>query len=245
VLDTKRFFNKFYYDVPSFVDGTSEFHSLCGRYIQPGSRTLEIGPGPANPTSRFLASIGPVAGVDISDELSTNRWLSEAYVYDGRHLPFPDGTFAACVSDYVLEHIEDPDQHFREVARALRPGGIYCFRTPNRWHYVALAASILPHSVQLRMANRLRCLPKNAHDPYRTLYRTNTPRAIRQVCVRAGLRVVEIRLVEKEPSYGRVHAALFLSMMLYERVVNSLESLGRIRANIYAAIVKPMSNPPV
>jgi len=58
------------------------------------------------------------------------------------------------------------------------------------------------------------------------------------------MRIAELRLVEKEPSYGRIHAALFLSMMLYERVVNSLELLARIRANIYAAIEKPTSNQP-
>ncbi len=38
-------------------------------------------------------------------------------------LPFPDETFDACVADTVLQHIPDPAQALREMARVTRPGG--------------------------------------------------------------------------------------------------------------------------
>jgi hypothetical protein len=94
-LSTDRLFDRFYYDVPSFVDGTTKFLSMCCRRIPPGSKVLEIGPGPDNATSKFLASFGPTAGVDVSEELFGNPWLSQAYVYDGRRLPFADASFGA------------------------------------------------------------------------------------------------------------------------------------------------------
>lgn len=239
VLSTDALFRRFYYDVPGFLDGTTQFHRLCRKYIPPGSRILEIGPGPANCTSRFLSSLGRVVGVDITGELLTNPWLSEARVYDGRALPFPDGSFAACVSDYVLEHIEDPARHFREIARVLAPGGTYCLRTPNRWHYVALAARVFPHGLHRLLANRLRGLSKGAREPYRTVYKSNSMRLIRRMSEQAGLRMIEAGMVEKEPSYGRAHALLFVPMMLYERAVNGVKPLKGLRANIFAVLQKP------
>lgn len=238
-LATDALFRRFYYDVPGFVDGTSEFHRLCEKYVPPGERILEIGPGPASCTSRFLSRLGPVVGADITDELLANPWLSEAHVYNGRELPFPNCSFAACVSDYVLEHIEDPVQHFREVARVLAPGSAYCLRTPNRWHYVPLVSRMLPHRVHVLAANRLRGLPESAHEPYRTVYGVNSMRLIKKMAAQAGLRLIELAMVEKEPSYVRAHPLLFVPMMLYERAVNGLQSLKCFRANIFAVLQKP------
>jgi 2-polyprenyl-3-methyl-5-hydroxy-6-metoxy-1,4-benzoquinol methylase len=49
------------------------------------------------------------------------------------------GSFDARASNHVPEHVELPKLHLREAARALMPGGVYCFRTPNLWHYVTFA----------------------------------------------------------------------------------------------------------
>jgi hypothetical protein len=55
-------FARYYYSRPEFVDGTTEFHRLCAKFIPVGERVLEIGPGPTNATSAFLASRGIVVG---------------------------------------------------------------------------------------------------------------------------------------------------------------------------------------
>lgn len=44
-------------------------------------------------------------------------------VTDGRALPFADATFDAILSEAVLEHVRDPDEYMRELARVLKPGG--------------------------------------------------------------------------------------------------------------------------
>ncbi|WP_322823316.1 class I SAM-dependent methyltransferase [Chloroflexus sp.] len=43
-------------------------------------------------------------------------------VADGAALPFPDQSFAAAISNCVLEHVQPLDQTLREVARVVRPG---------------------------------------------------------------------------------------------------------------------------
>lgn len=236
ILSVDVLLQKYYYSKPRFVDGTTEFHRLCGRYIQDRSRILEIGPGPANRTSTYLSTIGPVIGVDVTAEIAYNAALSSAYVTDNAVLPFGDKTFDACVSNFVVEHISDTRTHFCEVARVLKPGGVYCFRTPNLWHYVAMGARIVPYTVHRRLANKLRGLAADAHSPYPTFYRGNTSRSILALCHMAGLQTLEINVIEKEPSYGKAHAALFYAMMLYERVVNRSALLCKFRANILAVV---------
>ena len=159
-------------------------------------------------------------------------------MYDGVRLPFDDAVFDACVSNYVLEHVEHPREHFFEVARVLKPGGVYCFRTPNVAHYVALISRLLPHRIHLSWANWLRRLGDDAHDPYPTHYRANSVAAITRHARLAGLVLADLHYVEAEPSYGRSHPLLFYPMMLYERAVNATRMLAGLRMTIQAVLTK-------
>src|SRR5215217_9292550 len=107
-------FTKYYYSSPRFVNGTRQFHDLLAEHVPAGAAILEVGAGPTNPTSRLLSSIGDVVGVDISEEVRSNQCLIGAHVYDGQVMPLPDESFDACVSDFVLEHVTNPETHFRE-----------------------------------------------------------------------------------------------------------------------------------
>jgi SAM-dependent methyltransferase len=46
-------------------------------------------------------------------------------------LPFRDGTISMVYSHHVIEHLEDPFAHFREVYRILKPGGVFRIGGPN------------------------------------------------------------------------------------------------------------------
>jgi SAM-dependent methyltransferase len=219
-----------------WIDGTEEFHRLC-RTTCFGS-ILEIGPGPSNTTSRFLATLGELHGLDPDPVATTNDALLSASLLEGNRFPFSDEAFDCCVSNYVCEHVADPLMHLAEVKRVLKPGGAYVFRTVNRFHYVGLIASVTPHGFHKAIANRLRALPAGAHQPYPTLYRMNTGGAITNAASVIGLRPDEIRYVEKEPSYGRFSRVAFVLLTGYERLVNSHRLFQRIRANLFVVLRK-------
>jgi SAM-dependent methyltransferase len=225
-------YDEYYYNRPGFEDGTSSFHALCRQTIATNGDILEIGAGPSNPTSDYLAGLGRLKAVDVSHEVLDNRAVREPKVYDGSRLPFDDACFDACISNYVIEHVQNPLEHFQEVRRVLKPGGVYLFRTPNLYYYVSLASAALPHSAHKALANKLRGLPSDSHEPWPTVYRSNTVRALRRFAASAGLRLDRCLLIEKEPSYGRSSAFLFFPMMWYERLVNSTDVLAGLRANI-------------
>jgi SAM-dependent methyltransferase len=242
-MRSQSLFDRYYYSRAAYIGGTELFHQLCRSRLVTGGRILEIGAGPANPTTAFLASLGPVSGLDVSAEVLANPNLADARVYDGIKMPLPGEAFDLCVSNYVLEHVADPASHFQEVFRVLKPAAAYCFRTPNRWHYVTMAASLVPHSIHLRLANKLRALDAGAHDPWPTVYRANTRRTLRRLARRSGLLPEELRMIEAEPSYGAAHPLLFYPMMAYERVVNSSDLFSLFRVNILATFRKPGSPP--
>jgi ubiquinone/menaquinone biosynthesis C-methylase UbiE len=235
----EQYLERFYKGRPGWLNGSEEFHDLVRATIRPGAKILEIGSGPSNASSRFLATLGELHGVDITPELLENDALASGKVGDGVSIPYPDATFDACVSNYVLEHVEKPREQLREIFRVLKPGGAYLFRTPNLVHYVALISGATPQWLHELVANRVRGLAAGSHAPYPTVYRMNTPRAVRSGAKEIGFEVETLRMVEKEPSYGMIARPVFLGLMAYERLVNSTEKLAFARANLFAVLRKP------
>jgi SAM-dependent methyltransferase len=90
----------------------NDFYDRIVSVCVPGL-TVEIGGGIGNLKQR-LPNV-------IATDIQYARWLD--CVADAQHLPLADGTVANIVMVDVLHHIEFPAVFFREVSRALRPGG--------------------------------------------------------------------------------------------------------------------------
>jgi SAM-dependent methyltransferase len=219
---------------------TDRFFAMVRDAVDAQSRVLNLGAGPAtgNNTCSLRGEVAEVVGADIDPAVLTNSEVDRAVVTDGVNLPFPDADFDAAFSDYVLEHVELPVLFLAEVHRVLRSGGTYFFRTPNIFHYVALGSRLTPHWVHTLIANRMRGLPQDAHEPWPTYYRLNCRRAIRRAAVKAGFRKIDFVMVEGHPSYLMFHIVPFMAGLAYERLVNSTELLAGLRANIFGRLVK-------
>lgn len=76
----------------------------------------------------------------------------------GEALPYRDSQFDSVVCVDVLEHVADLDKVLMEVARVLKPEGLFLFDTINRNLIARLATITLAEDI-------LRILPKGTHDP--------------------------------------------------------------------------------
>jgi 2-polyprenyl-6-hydroxyphenyl methylase / 3-demethylubiquinone-9 3-methyltransferase len=76
----------------------------------------------------------------------------------GEALPYDSASFDAVVCVDVLEHVADLAMVLSEVARTLRPGGLFLFDTINRNLLARLATITIAEDV-------LRLLPRGTHDP--------------------------------------------------------------------------------
>lgn len=230
--------DRWYRSRPGWKTGRAEFFEMILAHTS-GGTCLEIGPGPENTTSRWLASVfGRVDGLDIDPDALRNPHLAAVYLYDGQSFPLPSATYDLAVADYVLEHVAHPERFLAEVARVLKAGGRFFFRTPHLWHYVSLAARVTPRWAQSRVSAWLRRMPAGSHPSYPTYHRMNTWRTISRLARHAGLHVVEFRLIEKEPSYGRATPLLFYPLLAYERLVNASDKLAMFRGNLLGTLVR-------
>jgi 2-polyprenyl-6-hydroxyphenyl methylase/3-demethylubiquinone-9 3-methyltransferase len=94
----------------------------------------------------------------------------------GEALPYADGTFDAVICVDVLEHVRDLKQVLAEVARVLRPGGLFLFDTINR--------NPMAHFATITVAeDLLRLLPPGTHDPAMFI----KPQELRRAMQAAGL----------------------------------------------------------
>ncbi len=204
--------------------------------LRPDMRILDLGAGRGKSADLdFREHCSVVAGVDVDDAVLSNPHLHEARMIVDGAIPYTAESFDLVFSYDVLEHVAAPEEFFNEVARVLKPGGVFLAKTPNRRHYVAFFARWLPAMVQ-RWVHRQ--TGRDLQDTFPTLYRCNTPRALRRLAAECGLSDVTIDCVESRPNYLRITLPTYLLGILYERVVNSMTSLQTFRCILIARMTK-------
>jgi 2-polyprenyl-6-hydroxyphenyl methylase / 3-demethylubiquinone-9 3-methyltransferase len=105
-----------------------------------GLEVLDVGCGGGLLAEEFAALGARVTGVDPSvDSLAAARTHARAggfaihYQHGvGEQLPLRDASFDAVYCCDVLEHVDDVGRTVREIARVLRPGGVFLYDTINR-----------------------------------------------------------------------------------------------------------------
>ncbi|WP_438853514.1 bifunctional 2-polyprenyl-6-hydroxyphenol methylase/3-demethylubiquinol 3-O-methyltransferase UbiG [Agromyces sp. M3QZ16-3] len=116
------------------------FRRVLERVGVSGGRVLDVGCGAGFLSEEFAKSGFAVAGIDPSPvAIAAARAHAEAggLVIDyrlgrGEQLPFADASVDVVACCDVLEHVADVDPVAAEVARVLRPGGVFLYDTVNR-----------------------------------------------------------------------------------------------------------------
>jgi 2-polyprenyl-6-hydroxyphenyl methylase/3-demethylubiquinone-9 3-methyltransferase len=117
-----------------------------------GKSALDVGCGGGILAEEFAAAGFDVTGVDPSENsLQTARahaarnGLQIIYrACAAECLPFPTASFDVVYCCDVLEHVQDPGQCLAEMARVIKPGGVFFFDTVNRtWMSKLIAIKLL------------------------------------------------------------------------------------------------------
>jgi SAM-dependent methyltransferase len=207
--------------------------------LTPESMVLDLGAGAGIVEQmNFHGLAKRLCGIDLDSRVVNNRMLDEGRVADARKIPYEDGQFEVVFADNVLEHLEAPLSVFREVARVLKPGGVFLFKTPNKWHYMPAIARLTPHGFH-RYVNRLR--GRAEADTFPTRYRANTKGAIIRLANDAGLAIERLERIEGRPEYLRMTGVTYLFGVAYERLVNATEALTPFRILLIGTLRKPRS----
>ncbi len=122
-----------FYQTPRFVSHLDEnalatVEDLYVRMIPKGSRILDLMSGP---DSHLKNQIEPIAvtGLGLNcEELEANSMLTERVIHDLNccpDLPFADNAFDVVINTVSVDYLTRPVETFREVARILKPAGLF------------------------------------------------------------------------------------------------------------------------
>ena len=119
----------------------------------------------------------------------------------------------------------------RELRRVMRPGGHLLIHTPNRWHYVALFATLTPTSFHAWFNSKPAHQRRHVSD---SVSSQRQKRALERLASGSGFRVVRLDLLETKPDYLYFHPLAYRAGIVYERIVNRWPGLARFRVQIIA-----------
>ncbi|MDE3113701.1 MAG: methyltransferase domain-containing protein [Chloroflexota bacterium] len=194
-VDPRELFEPAKRDIYNFIDETKV------RYLRPllpaSGSALEIGAG----SGRLLVRLGlerPYRLVALDYAVYSMRAVREnarrarrdarLVLGDARALPLADASFDVVLSGGLLEHFRDPRPVVAEMARVLRPGGLFY-------------ADIVPRKVSLyRWAERERM--QRTEHLYQGVYESDLSKAAWERVVRdAGLRDARVISAGVYPPY--------------------------------------------
>lgn len=111
--------------------------TLLRRFLHPSTSFLEIGPGDGSLSFEVAKFVAKVCAVDVSHEIVRGEAFPSNFaltISDGSSVPVAAESIDVAYSNQLMEHLhpDDAADQLLQIVKALRPGGIYLCRTPNR-----------------------------------------------------------------------------------------------------------------
>ncbi len=208
-------------EVPTWDDTLVYLSAKLPTFCTGDAVVLDAGCGNGNYViDENRKNIAWAVGVDVSGEhIKKNICLDEIEVCTLENLPFSANTFDVVISLWVLEHLSDPEKVFKEIARVLKPSGVFMFATPN----IGYLPLKLVHAVRSSKLNgflnkTLFGREENAIFP--TYYRANTLQQLRKLSTKY-FDINELRL-NADVSYTAFNELSYRSSKLMLKLPNTL-----------------------
>jgi SAM-dependent methyltransferase len=212
------------------VDGTVNFYTRVNALINQNNTILEVGCGRGAYSEDkvelrrnlriFKGKVNKVIGIDVDINASRNPYLDEFRLIENDSWPIETGTIDLVISDFVLEHIGNPNVYFSELTRVVKKGGYVCIRTPNAWGYVAIASRIIPNRFHAR-AVEIAQKERKEEDVFPAFYRCNSVRLIKRMMKSNGFECA-VYEYEAEPSYLSFSKIAFILGVLHQKYAPSI-----------------------
>jgi SAM-dependent methyltransferase len=219
------------------IDGTVAFFSRVNTLLDPSFVVLDVGCGRGeydeDPVSvrkdlRILkGKVAKVIGIDVDEGAKDNPFLDEFHLISDGPWPVESNSVDLIVCDNVMEHVENPDQLVAEFCRVLKNDGYLCLRTPNRWNYISLVATLVPNKYHSKVTSFAQ-EGRKEEDVFPTFYRCNSSRKLKNNMKKNGFDSV-VYTFEAEPSYLSFSWIAYALGVLHQKLAP-----GCARATIFA-----------
>jgi ubiquinone/menaquinone biosynthesis C-methylase UbiE len=183
-----------------------------------------------------------VTGIDYDlTSLTRHRSVRRLVRGDISWLPYRDESFDVVTANMVVEHLRDPEEQFREIARVLRPGGLVLLHTPNLLGYSTVLNRLFPAWLKRTVIRTLD--GRSPDDVFPTFYRANTARRLATVAESAGLPVDSVQMVGSDPMFAVIPPLAAIELVALRVLLT--RPFRRFRIGIIAVLRKPANGAPV
>ena len=135
----------------------------------------------------------------------------------GEKLPLDDHSIDVIVMDWVLEHIDNPEEIFGELNRILKPGGWICARTPNKYGYIAVLTRLIKNKFHSKVLQIVQPERKEI-DAFPTVFKVNSMTSLNKICDNFKLQNYSYRY-SAEPAYYFNSKVVFLLLCILDMVI--------------------------
>ena len=228
--------------VPGLEYSQHRYEEHLKRWISDGVDWLDVGCGRRLlPSWReegeriLLARAKSLVGIDLDFGSLKDNVTADVLIFSPvGALPFRDASFDIVTANMVVEHLEDPDASFAEVARVLKRGGLFLFHTPNAKAFPTAFARMVPDAVKAPLARVLDS--RKSVDVFHTYYRCNTAHDVHRSAQSAGLVPIEVSFVSSTALFSVVPPLAFLELLWLRGIQD--DSRRHLRSNLIAVLRK-------
>lgn len=220
---------------PNFRNAGQRYQDQVAAVTNTTTLLLDIGCGRMSLAEEAIKTANQSVGIDLMhSDLIYNETMDIKALANAGTLPFPDATFDVLISQWVVEHFDDPMAAFKEMNRVLRPGGYLVFLTTNANNYIPLFSRLVPNRLQNFLIHRL--LRRPVHESFPTFFRANTRRSIHRIAKNTGFELDQIEYVGN-PFYLAFNVLLFRFALFFEKITDT-KSLNSLKLYLLATLRK-------
>lgn len=203
---------------PNWRDSLTIYRDIINEATNSDTRILDVGCGHGDFLKPVYDKTPHTYGVDPDQEaLDKNKLIKNKIVGTVEKLPFENNFFDLVISEWVLEHLPEPEKAFHEIYRVLKPGGKVIFLTPNVWNYNVWIIRAIPNRFHDYFTRKL--YGRQEGDTYPVQYKINSVKKIAKILEPMGFKRTQV-ILNGDPSYISFNKFLFGLARLLEKILD-------------------------
>ena len=197
---------------------------------------LDAGCGKKGIMQLFKGRNAMTVGIDMQiDAIKRNAAMDYKVISNVKNIPFWDETFHVIISQWLIEHIPNPETIFNEFRRILKTNGSLILVTNSIYNPLMMFSAVMPQGLRDRLKNRL-LPPEIEEDTFPTYYMCNSvgkmDRMLRNL-------KYEKKLIAYlgDPSFF-IFSKIFFPITLFYELLTAVKFLRPFKMHIVAHYIK-------
>jgi ubiquinone/menaquinone biosynthesis C-methylase UbiE len=226
-MNRQEFYRKKYQSIKrGWRDSQIIYRDSIDGLVDKDTKILDMGCGHGDFMESVYQKTEFAYGLDIDEKaLAKNKIIKNKIHSSIKKMPFDDNFFDLIVSAWVMEHLENPEEAFKEIYRVLKPKGKVIFLTPNVWNYNIWIIRLIPKKFHNFFTRKL--YDRQENDTFPKYYKINSTKKINKILTVSGLKKTKI-ILNGDPTYISFNNSLFAIACFLEKIIDRWFNFAKV-----------------